>query len=86
MDVKNTKEVIIALVKLGKEIAKAAKDGLDVKDVAAIGMKVATDEAFRNAFIAAFEGCSEIPAEIQDIKFEEGVELALAIVAELKAS
>lgn len=85
MDVKNTKEVVVALVKLGKAVSLAARDGLDVKDVAAIGMKIATDEAFRGAFIAAFEGAANIPAELKEISFEEGVELALAIVAELKA-
>lgn len=86
MEVKNTKEVVVALVKLGKEIAKAAKDGLDVKDIGAIGMKIAADEAFRGAFIAAFEGASEIPAEVKDISFEEGIELVLALIAELKAA
>jgi hypothetical protein len=86
MDVKNTKEAIVALVKLGKEIAKLSKDGLDVKDIAALGMKLATDDAFRGVFITAFEGCSSIPAEVKEIEFNEGVELAMAIIAELKAA
>jgi hypothetical protein len=84
MDVKNTKEVVVALVKLGKEIAKASKDGLDVKDVAAVGMKIATDEAFRGAFIAAFEGAASIPAEVKDISATEALELAIALIEELK--
>ncbi len=85
MDLKNTKEVLLALVKLGKEIAKASKDGLDIKDVAAIGSKIAMDAEFRNVFVAAFEGAASIPAEVQEISFDEGVELALALIAELKA-
>lgn len=85
MDVKETKEALVALVKLGKEVSALAKDGLDLKDAAALGIKFASDENFRGMVVGAIEGCSNIPAEVKDISFEEGVELALAVIAELKA-
>ncbi len=85
MEVKETKELLVALVKLGKVVAAQAKDGLDVKDAGAIAMKIAGDEVFRNALIEAFSGAAQIPAEVKDISFEEGVSLALALIAELKA-
>jgi hypothetical protein len=85
MDVQNTKEALVALAKLGKFIAAQAKDGIDLKDGAALAAKIVGDEVFRAALIAGFEGAAMIPAEVKEISFEEGVELALALIAELKA-
>lgn len=85
MDVKETKEAVIALVKLGKVLTELAKDGIDWKDGAALASKIVSDEAFRSALVAAAEGAAAIPAELKDIKLEEGIELALAVIGELKA-
>ena len=85
MDVKETKEAVVALVKLGKVLAELAKDGIDWKDGAALASKIVSDEAFRSALVAAVEGAGAIPAELKDIKLEEGIELALAVIGELKA-
>jgi hypothetical protein len=85
MDVKETKEALVALVKLGKEVAAMAKDGIDLKDAAALGIKFASDEKFRGVIIEAISGAAQIPAEVKDISFEEGVELALAVIGELQA-
>jgi hypothetical protein len=83
--IKETQEALVALAKLGKVIAAQAKDGLDVKDGAAIAAKIVSDETFRTALVAGFEGAAKIPAEVKDLSFEEGVSLALALVVELKA-
>jgi hypothetical protein len=84
--IKETKEAMIALAKLGKFIAAQARDGLDVKDVAALAAKIVSDEAFRAALIEGFEGAAKIPAEIKDLKFNEGIELSMALIGELKAA
>lgn len=81
-----TQEALVAMVKLGKFIRAQAADGLDVKDIGALGMKLATDEAFRAAFIAAFEGAGKIPAEVKAVTFEDGLALAMALIAELKSA
>lgn len=83
--IKETQEAVVALAKLGKFVAAQAKDGLDLKDGAALAAKIVGDEAFRSALIAGFEGAAKIPAEVKDLSFEEGIALALALVAELKA-
>lgn len=85
MDVKETKEALVALAKLGKFVAAQAKDGVDFKDAAALASKIVGDEGFRSALVAGFEGATLIPAEMKDISFEEGIELALALITELKA-
>ena len=83
--IKETKEAVVAVAKLAKFMAAQAKDGLDFKDAAALGAKIVSDEEFRKALIDGFEDASKIPAEIKDIKFEEGIEVTLAVIAELKA-
>lgn len=85
MDVSQTKEAVVALVKLGKVLAELAKDGIDWKDGAALASKIVTDEAFRGTLVAAVEGAGNIPAELKDINFEEGIELAMAVIAEINA-
>jgi hypothetical protein len=85
MDIQQTKEAVIGLVKLGKVLAELAKDGVDIKDAAALASKIIGDEAFRGSLVAAIEGVSAIPEEIKDIKLDEGMELALAVIAELKS-
>jgi hypothetical protein len=85
MDVKETKEAVVGLVKLGVVLADLAKDGIDWADGAALASKIVSDEAFRSALMAAAVGVSSIPAEIKDIKLEEALELVMAVIAELKA-
>ncbi len=85
MDVKETKEALVAFVKLAKFVSAQAKDGLDIKDLGALAAKIAGDEVFRGALVAAIEGASKIPSEIQDFEFSEGMDLAMAVIAELKA-
>lgn len=84
MDVSQTKEALIAVVKLGKVLAVLAKDGIDWSDAAALASKIVGDEALRGALVAAVEGAGNIPAEMKDISFEEGIELAVALIAALK--
>jgi len=83
-DVKETKEAIVALVKLGKFLAVQAKDGLDIKDIGALTAKLVSDEQFRLALVEGIEGSAKIPVEMKEISFEKGIEIALAVIAELK--
>lgn len=85
MEVKETKEALVAVVKLSKVIAALAKDGIDWQDAATLAAKIVSDEPLRTALVAAVSGAAAIPAEIKDISFDEGIELAMAVIAELKA-
>lgn len=82
--IQETKEAVVASIKLGKFIAAQAKDGLDLKDAGALAAKIAGDAEFRGALLAGFEGASKIPAEVKDLDFSEGILLAQAVVEELK--
>ena len=84
-DVKETKQALVALVLLGKTIAAAAKDGLDLSDAVALGSKLVSDEKFREALVEGVKGIDQVPAELKDIAASEALELLGAVYEALKA-
>jgi hypothetical protein len=84
-DVAQTKQVLVALVLLGKTIALAAKDGLDLGDAVALGSKLVSDEKFREALVEGVKGIDQVPAELKDIAASEALELLGAVYEALKA-
>ena len=84
-DVKETKQTLVALVLLGKTIALAAKDGLDLSDAVALGSKLVSDEKFREALVEGVKGIDQVPAELKDIAASEALELLGAVYEALKA-
>lgn len=79
-----TKEALIALIRLGKFIASQAKDGFQVGDGLALAQLLITSEAFRDVIVDGFLGAAQIPAELKEISFEDGMELAMTMISELK--
>lgn len=84
-DVAQTKQALVALVLLGKTIALAAKDGLDLSDAVALGSKLVSDEKFREALFEGVKGIDQVPAELKDIAASEALELLGAVYEALKA-
>jgi hypothetical protein len=84
-DVAQTKQALVALVVLGKAIAAAAKDGLDLSDAVALGSKLVSDEKFREALVEGVKGIDQVPAELKDIAASEALELLGAVYEALKA-
>jgi hypothetical protein len=84
-DVTQTKQALVALVILGKAIAVAAKDGLDLSDAVALGSKLVSDSAFRDALVEGVKGIDQVPAELKDIAASEALELLGAVYEALKA-
>jgi hypothetical protein len=84
-DVAQTKQVLVALVLLGKTIAAAAKDGLDLSDAVALGSKLVSDEKFREALVEGVKGIDQVPVELKDIAASEALELLGAVYEALKA-
>jgi hypothetical protein len=84
-DVTQTKQALVALVILGKAIAVAAKDGLDLGDAVALGSKLVSDSAFRDALVEGVKGIDQVPAELKDIAASEALELLGAVYEALKA-
>lgn len=84
MDVKETKEALVAVIALGKAVAELAKDGLDLGDAVALGSKIVSDEVFRAKLVAGVSGLSKIGPELKDVAASEALELIGAIYEELK--
>ena len=84
MEVKESKEALVALVVLGKAVAELAKDGLDLSDGLALGSKFIADEKFRGAVVEGIKGLDKVVPELKDIAASEALELLGAIYEELK--
>lgn len=84
MEVKESKEALIALVALGKAVAAAAKDGLDLSDALALGTKFVSDDKFRSAIVEGVKGLEKIGPELKDLAASEALDLLGAIYEELK--
>ena len=84
-DVHETKQALIALIKLGKTVAALAKDGLDLGDAVALGSKLVSDSAFREAIVEGVKGIDQVPAELKDLAASEALELLGAVYEALKA-
>lgn len=85
MEIKESKEAVIALVALGKVVAKLAADGLDMSDAVALGSKLISDADFRGKLTAGLQGLDKVVPELKDIAASEALELIEAIVHEIKA-
>jgi hypothetical protein len=77
-----SKELLVALVRLGKLAAKQLGDGVDLSDAVAVA-KALADEEFRRALIEGFSGLSSVPEELKDIDAGEAVQLVGVLYAEL---
>ena len=73
MDVKNTKEVLVAANEIGLVVAAALKDGAQLADVMLVVGKIMGD--LQDKVGHAISGASDVPAEIKDIGVSEVVEL-----------
>jgi len=84
MEVKESKEALVAIVVLGKAVADAAKDGLDLSDALALGTKFIGDDKFRSAIVEGVKGLEKIGPELKDLAASEALDLLGAIYEELK--
>jgi len=81
--VKDTKEVVKAILELVKVSADLLKDGAQVQDLIAGYAALAGDPVKKAALEAALQGIGNIPAEVKDINLAEGIELLVAVAQEL---
>lgn len=82
-DVKETRELLVAMVRVGKFVMKQAADGIDFTDGVAL-VKALADEDFRKDVMAGGAGIDQIPAEMKDLSASEALELFDVILEQLK--
>lgn len=76
LGIKETKEALDGLNSLSEEIVSLAKDGIQMGDAVKLAEDIMLKPEFKAKLAAAIEGIQKVPAEIKDIDFAEGIELA----------
>lgn len=74
--IQETKEVIEAANELTLVVVKHVKDGVSVSDIPAIVSELVSSDEFRQTLTKAVTGVTNVPSEIKDVDFVEGMELA----------
>ena len=74
--IKETREMIVAILEIAILLASRFKDGMQLDDATAIFDAIKNDEEFKAKIIAGFDNYKLIPAEVKDIGMLESIELA----------
>lgn len=69
--IKETQELLVALIQVGALCIDRFKDGVDFGDAIAIGTKFASDSQFRGVITEAIKGVDLVGDELADLKPEE---------------
>lgn len=77
MDVKNTKEVVVAANELAITMIKLMKDGIQLTDAVELYNKIITDESFKTAMLNAYDNIKLVPEEIKELDVMEATELGI---------
>lgn len=83
--VKETKEVLVAVLKVAPVLVKQFKDGAQVQDVAELYMKITADAVLKEAIMKAYEDYKLVGDEVKDLDTAEVIELLMAALPELQA-
>jgi hypothetical protein len=83
-DVKETKEVVIGLLVIAKELALAFKDGVQVADAAVLFAKL-QEPAIKDKLMAAYENIDLVKEEVKEVSLAEGLGIIQAALPELMA-
>lgn len=77
--IKETKELLEASMVITGLLISRLKDGFGMDDLAPIMTALVSDPTFKEAL----KGIKEVPKEFGDISIEEGMELAMMVMAKL---
>lgn len=83
--VKETKEVLVAVLKVAPVLVKQFKDGVQVQDAAELYMKIMADAVLKEAIMKAYEDYKLVGDEVKDLDTAEVIELLMAALPELQA-
>jgi uncharacterized protein (DUF2336 family) len=83
--IKETKEVLTGVLEVVKVLAVELKDGFQVQDLIEAFKKLEGDTEKKAKLEAALKQIVEVPTEVKDLTFKEGIELAVHVLAEVPA-
>lgn len=82
--VKETKEVLVAVLKVAPILVKQFKDGAQIEDVAALYAKFMSDADLKAAVMAAYDNYKMVGDEVKDLETAEIIELIMAALPEIQ--
>lgn len=71
------KEALVGVNELTLVLIEVLDDGIQFSDVAALMARLSSDSVLRDKLDSALAGLKNVPAEISDLDFAEGLELAM---------
>jgi len=80
---KETKELLIALLKVTPILLKQFKDGAQVQDATELYEKIVGNAEMKAVILQAYEGYKLVPGELKDLSVKEGISLASELLPEL---
>lgn len=80
---KETEDVAIALLKVGKLVVDRLKDGVDMNDAVAIGTALLVDPAMKATIEAAIKDADKVDEEIKAAGVAEWLQLSAKLLPEL---
>lgn len=83
--VKETKEVMIAFLKIAALLAVNFKDGVQAGDMVTIFQKIASDDVLKEALQSAYSDIEKVPSEVKDLQISEVIELLVCALPEVQA-
>ena len=78
--IKETREMLEAILELSLCLIDVFKDGAQISDIAELWSKLSNDPVVKAKMLAAYDGYRLIPAELKDMDAVEGVEIASALL------
>lgn len=82
--IKETTELIEGLSALAHVVIALVKDGVQVSDAKELFSKALEDGELNKKLIAAIEGVAQVPVEVADVDFFEGLKLGKLVLSEVK--
>jgi hypothetical protein len=83
MSVKETKEVLVGLLKVSGVLAESFKDGVQTEDFVVMFEKIMKDEPLKQALMDLYNGIDQVPTELSGMSFTEGMELLTSAIPEV---
>ena len=84
MDVKNTKELLVAIIDLIKMVRVVALDGITIADAIELAKILKDKPEFLEHMKLAAEGIDQVAAELKELSLMEAAELIGASLEEAK--
>jgi hypothetical protein len=79
--IQETKEMIVAILKISPLLIKTFKKGLSVSSAAELWAALQNDPVIGASIIAAYKDYEKIPAEVKDLDAYEGIEIGGVLLA-----